>query len=243
MIKKILLLILCILVVNLKGFAQENVYEIVEEMPEFPGGVAKMNEYLSNSIVYPDYAIENNIEGRVVVEFIVNADGTLTNLQIKRSIHESLDNEALRVVKSMPKWKPGKMNGKLVRVKYVLPISFNLEIKPNFSSDEERIEFFVRSNVDLNTDVQITEMQPMEKFLLPIIKFRYQTPEIYEDKVDENIKVFDYIESLSNKTKISYYIPVVVSLKEANEEAWTPGWYLVLMDENKNIIEMMGYYP
>ena len=72
----------------------------------------------------------------------------------------------------MPKWKPGKMNGKLVRVKYVLPISFNLEIKPNFSSDEERIEFFVRSNVDLNTDVQITEMQPMEKFLLPIIKFR-----------------------------------------------------------------------
>lgn len=202
-----------------------------------------MNEYLGNNIVYPNYAIENNIEGRVIVEFIVNADGTLTNLQIKRSIHESLDNEALRVVKSMPKWKPGKLHGKQVRVKYVLPISFNLEIKPQFSSDEERIEFFVRSNVDLNTDVQITEMQPMEKFLLPIIKFRYQTPEIYEDKVEENKKVFDYIESLSNETKISYFIPVVVSLKEANEEVWTPGWYFVLMDENKNIIEMMGYYP
>ena len=173
MIKKILLLILCVFVASLKGFSQENiVYEVVDEMPEFPGGVAKMNEYLGNNIVYPNYAIENNIEGRVIVEFIVNADGTLTNLQIKRSIHESLDNEALRVVKSMPKWKPGKLHGKQVRVKYVLPISFNLEIKPQFSSDEERIEFFVRSNVDLNTDVQITEMQPMEKFLLPIIKFR-----------------------------------------------------------------------
>jgi TonB family protein len=178
-----------------------------------------------------------------VVEFVVNTDGTITGLQVKRSVHELLDNEALRVVKLMPKWKPGKNDGKLVRVKYTLPIIFNLEIKPEFASDEERVEFFVRSHVDVNTNVEITEMQPMERFLFSIVKFRYQTPEIFEDKIEENKKIFQYIESLSNETKISYFIPVIVSFKEQNEDPWTPAWYLVLMDENKNIIEMISYYP
>ena len=242
--KKILLLTICLLMTAFNGFAQQSdVYVVVEEMPEFPGGILKMNEYLSNSIVYPEYAVENNIEGRVIVEFVVNTDGTITGLQVKRSVHELLDNEALRVVKSMPIWKPGKNDGKLVRVKYTLPIIFNLEIKPVFASDEERVEFFVRSHVDVNTNVEITEMQPMERFLFSIVKFRYQTPEIFEDKIEENKKIFQYIESLSNETKISYFIPVIVSFKEQNEDAWTPAWYLVLMDENKNIIEMISYYP
>lgn len=242
--KKVLLLVFYLLIANINIFAQqEETYEIVEEMPEFPGGVSNMNEFLSNSIIYPKYAVDNNIEGRVVLEFVVNIDGTLTDIKIKRSVHKSLDNEALRVVKSMPKWKPGKNDGKLVRVKYILPIGFNLTIKPEFNSDEERIEFFIRSNVDLNTEVQITEIQPVERFLLPIVKFRYQSPEMYEDKIEENKKIFEYVESLSNETKISYFIPVIISFKEKNEETWTPEWYLVLMDENKEIIEMVSYYP
>lgn len=242
--KKFYVLTFCLLISVFNAFAQQNdVYEIVEEMPEFPGGITKMNEFLGNNIIYPEYAVENNIAGRVVVEFIVNIDGTITDLQVKRSVYELLDNEALRVVKSMPKWKPGKNDGKLVRVKYTLPITFNLEIKPNFSSDEERILFFIQSNVDLNTEVEITEMQPMEKFLFPVVQFRYQTPEIYEEKIDENKKIFKYIESLSKEAKISYFIPAIISLKEQNEDAWTPGWYLVFMDDNKNIIEIIGYYP
>jgi TonB family protein len=242
--KKFYVLTFCLLISVFNVFAQQNdVYEIVEEMPEFPGGITKMNEFLGNNIIYPEYAVENNIEGRVIVEFVVNTDGTITGLQVKRSVHELLDNEALRVVKSMPKWKPGKNDGKLVRVKYTLPITFNLEIKPVFASDEERVEFFVRSHVDVNTNVEITEIQPMERFLFSIVKFRYQTPEIFEDKIEENKKIFQYIESLSNETKISYFIPVIVSFKEQNEDAWTPAWYLALMDENKNIIEMISYYP
>lgn len=242
--KKFYVLTFCMLISVFNAFAQQNdVYVVVEEMPEFPGGVAKMNEYLSNSIVYPEYAVENNIEGRVVVEFVVNTDGTITDTQIKQSVHELLDNEALRIVKAMPRWKPAKLKGKLVRVKYTLPINFNLEIKPVFTSDEERIEFFVRSHVDVNIAVEITEIQPMEKFLFPIVKFRYQTPEIYEDKIEENKKIFEYIESLSKETKISYFIPAIISLKEQNEDVWTPGWYLVFMDDNKNIIEIIGYYP
>lgn len=242
--KKLYVLTLCLLISVFNAFAQQNdVYVVVEEMPEFPGGVVKMNEYLSNSIIYPEYAVENNIEGRVIVEFVVNTDGTITDTQIKQSVHELLDNEALRIVKAMPRWKPAKQKGKLVRVKYTLPINFNLEIKPVFASNEERVEFFVRSHVDVNIDVEITEIQPMERFLFSIVKFRYQTPEIYEDKIEENKKIFQYIESLSNETKISYFIPVIVSFKEQNEDAWTPAWYLALMDENMNIIEMISYYP
>ena len=192
--KKLYVLTLCLLISVFNTFAQQNdVYVVVEEMPEFPGGVVKMNEYLSNSIVYPEYAVENNIEGRVIVEFVVNTDGTITDTQIKQSVHELLDNEALRIVKAMPRWKPAKQKGKLVRVKYTLPINFNLEIKPVFASDEVRVEFFVMSHVDVNIDVEITEIQPMERFLFSIVKFRYQTPEIYEDKIEENKKIFQYI--------------------------------------------------
>ena len=146
--KKVLLLAFCLLIANINIFAQQNtIYEIVEEIPEFPGGVAKMNEYLGNNIIYPEYAVDNNIEGKVILEFVIDIDGTITDIKIKHSVHESLDNEALRVVKSMPKWKPGKNDGKLVRVKYTLPIGFSLEIKPEFNSDEDQIEFFIRSNV------------------------------------------------------------------------------------------------
>ena len=85
-----------------------------------------MNEYLSNSIIYPEYAVDNNIEGKVILEFVIDIDGTITDIKIKHSVHESLDNEALRVVKSMPKWKPGILRGESVRVRFTLPINFHL---------------------------------------------------------------------------------------------------------------------
>lgn len=242
--KKVLLLAFCLLIANINIFAQqEEIYVIVDEIPEFPGGVAKMNEYLSNSIIYPEYAVNNNIEGKVVLEFVVDIDGAITDIKIKQTVHESLDNEALRIVKSMPKWKPGKNDGKFVRVKYTLPINFRLDLMPKFSSDEEKIEFFLRSNIEQNINIQITELGVMETFLFPIVRYKYQTPEIYEDKINDNKEIFEYIQSLSESIKISYFIPAVVSFKEPNEEAWSPAWYLVLMNENKDIIEMVSYYP
>lgn len=103
------------------------VYESVDKMPEFyNGGIDGLMGYLSENIKYPTIAQEKGIQGRVVVQFIVNKDGSIENAQVLKSVDPHLDREALRVVKSMPKWKPGEKEGKAVRVKYILPINFKL---------------------------------------------------------------------------------------------------------------------
>jgi protein TonB len=95
----------------------------VEKMPEFPGNISK---YLSENIRYPQIAIENDIQGKVHCQFVVNRDGSIVDVIVVRGVHPSLDKEALRVIKSMPKWTPGMQRGKAVRVKYTLPVSFKL---------------------------------------------------------------------------------------------------------------------
>ena len=95
----------------------------VEQMPEFNGNI---NKYLSEAINYPVLAIEIGLQGKVVCEFVVNKDGTIVDVKVLRGIDRSLDNEAVRVIKSMPAWKPGRMNGKAVRVKFTLPVNFRL---------------------------------------------------------------------------------------------------------------------
>lgn len=106
---------------------EEEIFEVVEEMPEFPGGPAAMMKYLNNNIRYPTIAQENGIEGRVIVQFVVNSDGSIVDANVVRSVDPFLDKEALRVINSMPKWKPGKQRGKSVRVKYTLPVMFRLQ--------------------------------------------------------------------------------------------------------------------
>lgn len=103
------------------------VFQVVEQMPEFPGGMDKLMEYLSKNIKYPSIALENNIQGRVIVEFVVNKDGSIVEPKVMRSVDTSLDNEAMRVIKSMPKWNPGKQRGKAVRVRYTVPVLFRLQ--------------------------------------------------------------------------------------------------------------------
>ena len=103
------------------------VFQVVEQMPEFPGGMDKLMEYLSKNIKYPSIAQENNIQGRVIVEFVVNKDGSIVEPKVMRSVDTSLDNEAMRVIKSMPKWTPGKQRGKAVRVRYTVPVLFRLQ--------------------------------------------------------------------------------------------------------------------
>lgn len=103
------------------------VFFIVEDMPEFPGGELALRQFIANAIKYPVIAQENGIQGRVYVTFVVNTDGSITDARIARGVDPSLDKEALRVVNTLPKWKPGKQRGKPVRVSYTVPINFVLQ--------------------------------------------------------------------------------------------------------------------
>lgn len=116
--------------VNLKvasnGADDDDVYDAVEEMPEFPGGQAKLLEFIARNVKYPVKAQENGIQGTVIISFVVGKDGNVTEPKVTRSLDPQTDAEALRVISAMPKWKPGKQNGKPLRVKYNVPIQFRL---------------------------------------------------------------------------------------------------------------------
>ena len=107
---------------------EQEIFEVVEQMPEFPnGGMAGLMQYLSKNIKYPTIAQENGTQGRVTVQFVVNADGSIVDAKVIRGVDPYLDKEALRVINSMPKWKPGMQRGKAVRVKYIVPVMFRLQ--------------------------------------------------------------------------------------------------------------------
>lgn len=106
---------------------EEKVFTAVEQMPQFPGGEAELMKYISNNIKYPTMAMENNIQGRVVVQFVVTSTGKIGEVKVVRSKDPDLDKEAVRVVKSLPNFIPGKMNGQAVNVWYTLPITFKLQ--------------------------------------------------------------------------------------------------------------------
>ena len=105
---------------------EETIFMVVEEQPEFPGGQAALMEYLRKNIKYPAICRENNIQGRVLIQFVVNRDGSIVDPEVVRSVEPHLDKEALRVISSMPKWKPGLQRGKPVRVKFTVPVNFKL---------------------------------------------------------------------------------------------------------------------
>ena len=106
---------------------ENKVFDVVEQMPSFPGGPAALMKYLSENMRYPAVAEENGIQGRVTVQFVVEKDGSVTDVKTMKSVDPALDREAERVVKSMPKWIPGKQNGSAVRVKYFVPVVFRLQ--------------------------------------------------------------------------------------------------------------------
>ena len=107
--------------------SKKEVFTIVEEMPAFPGGEGERNKFLAENIQYPQQATENGIQGTVYVSFVVDSKGNVTDVKILRGIGGGCDEEALRVVKMMPKWHPGKQNGKNVRVLFNMPIYFKLQ--------------------------------------------------------------------------------------------------------------------
>lgn len=109
------------------GVAKDEVFMVAEQMPEFPGGMKELLKFLQNNLKYPENAMKNNVQGRVIVQFVVEKDGTLTEFKVARSVDPDLDVEALRVLQIMPKWKPGMQRGKIVRVKFTVPVSFKLQ--------------------------------------------------------------------------------------------------------------------
>ncbi|MCQ2309018.1 MAG: energy transducer TonB [Bacteroidales bacterium] len=106
---------------------EAEIFKVVEEMPEFPGGPAKLLEYIGKNVKYPMMARESDIQGKVFVQFVVEPDGSISKVQLLRGIGGGCDEEAMRVVQSMPKWKPGKQRGAPVRVQYMVPIVFKLQ--------------------------------------------------------------------------------------------------------------------
>ena len=105
----------------------DTIFEFLEEQAEFPGGQAAMLKWVSEHIKYPTVAAENNIQGKVMVSFVVERDGSVSNIKVMRGVDPSLDKEAVRVVKEMPKWKPGMQTGKPVRSRFNLPVTFKLK--------------------------------------------------------------------------------------------------------------------
>ncbi len=133
--KKLILMsmmaVLCLMTANAQktvvSQSNQNIYDVVEQMPEFPGGMEALINFLSTNIKYPNDAIKQNVGGRVMVMFVVETDGSISNVRVAKRVFPSLDAEAIRVAKTMPKWKPGKEKGRLVRVNYTLPVVFSIK--------------------------------------------------------------------------------------------------------------------
>ena len=130
---------------------EEDVYMVVEESPEFPGGTNALMGYLRDNMVIPDSCRENNIQGRVLVTFIVEKDGSITKPVVVKSVNHLLDAEALRLVSAMPKWKPGRQNGQAQRVKFTIPINFRFDYYKNrtkATATESAVEDIMASTKD-----------------------------------------------------------------------------------------------
>jgi len=105
---------------------EQQVFFIVENMPEFPGGDLELRKYIAANVIYPEIAKENGIQGKVYVQFVVNQRGEVEQVKIARGVDPALDKEAVRIIQSLPKWKPGSQRGKPVKVSYTVPINFQL---------------------------------------------------------------------------------------------------------------------
>jgi TonB family protein len=152
------------------GFAKtDNVFDEVDEMPQFPGGMAGLMQYLSTNVRYPEDAKESGAQGRVIVSFIVEKDGSISYARVTKPTYSSLDDEALRVVSNMPKWTPGKQNGEAVRVKYSIPVSFRLNSKETPKAEGTVMSIPVmpsseRAEIDENGRITINGREVKRRF-------------------------------------------------------------------------------
>ena len=174
--KRLFLLILISIVLVSKSFAQtqqddsakKNVFTYVEQMPEFPGGQGDLMKYLQQNIEYPQDARDASAEGRVVAQFIVNEDGSISNITILRGVYPSCDSEVIRILTKMPKWTPGKQNGTAVKVYFKLPVTFKLNeadlTKPNitlpsYPGGEDSLATFIKKNLQYPKQAKKNKIQ------------------------------------------------------------------------------------
>ena len=181
----------------------QDVFNVVEDMPQFPGGATKLFEYLAQNVNYPTEAEKANIQGRVIATFVVEKDGSISNAEVVKSVAPSLDAEALRVINAMPNWIPGKQNGKEVRVKYTVPISFHLQGKDTNVAQYE-------GTVKYDRDAKI---KPSELVVVGYDSETSQKPLVYVDGKEipfENMskvapKTIDRMDVLKDKEAIEKY--------------------------------------
>lgn len=159
------------------GGSDGKTYDVVEEMPQYPGGIEAMMTFLRDNLKYPAEPAEQNIQGRVIVQFVVDKDGNVTNPTVKRSVDPQLDAEALRVVKAMPKWTPGKVGGKAVNVKYTLPVTFALSAKNDKKDGLTKAYYLIDGkHVD-----DISNIKPQDIESIEVFKDKKNTVDKYGD--------------------------------------------------------------
>ena len=212
--------------IKIKKVETDSVYQVVEVMPEFPGGMSQMATFLSENIKYPEEAKDKNISGRVFIEFVIEKDGSVSNVNVMRSVGGGCDDEAVRVVKAMPKWKPGLMKGKPVRVHYVLPINFKLEEGATTTKKtDEKI---------YDTPETMPEFPGGMEAMIKYMQENITMPEKYKDmdtKATYRVMVKFVVESDGSVTEVETVKPEP-SKQDLNDEAvrvvkgmpkWKPG--------------------
>ena len=219
----------------------KRLYVVVENPPEFIGGHSGLIQFLQDNLVYPQEAYDRRIQGKAVVEFVVHEDGTLSHFKVINDVHHLLAEEALRVARLMPKWEPGVQKGEKVLVRQVYPITFKIE-NENLT-DKEIIDYYLSLHVASGLEYLITELQERDLFMFPFVKKKYLQPQIFTEQPNINVETFQQLESLSQEVLIHYYVEAVISFREKGTEEWTPQWYLVLMNDNRDIISLIPYYP
>ena len=163
--KKLLFVIATLVLgINMVYGQEKKVFDVVEQMPHFPGGDAALIQFLKENIKYPEAAEKNGIQGRVICTFVVKDDGSVTNVQILRSVNNLLDNEAVRVIQAMPKWVPGKQNGEPVFVKYTLPITFKLDTPKSQPHMVKVVDTVVPDTTPVSTTKVFDVVEQMPQF-------------------------------------------------------------------------------
>ena len=175
----------------------DEVYDVVENQPQFPGGSEAMMKFLRNTIKYPEAAAKAGIKGRVIAQFIIATDGTVTDPKIMRSVSPELDEEALRVIRAMPKWTPGTQNGKAVAVRYTIPITFSMD-SPSAADIASRASASVKSKTNGEELMVITGNSASDKDMLVVINGKVATTDDLKAlKVDE-IKSMEIFKDAKN---------------------------------------------
>lgn len=150
---------------------KDRAFDVVEQMPAFPGGISELMKFLNANVRYPKEAEQQGKQGRVIVTFVVDADGTVTDPEVVRPIDPLLDAEAMRVISTMPKWLPGKQNGKNVRVKYTMPITFKLskdeEEEPYVEAYEVAKKAMSNGSLELGNVQVVLDGKPVGNLSLP----------------------------------------------------------------------------